>query len=99
MNQSSKVSIYQFENKLKESLMYANQIEGVHFNGETIERPKGVEQLLLWYKFSSAENGEPLTHCLYYRVPYKQLTGELSLVEQRENGSCPEVANFLLKCD
>lgn len=73
-----------------ESLIFADQIRGVHFNDQVIDRPKGVAVLLMEYKLTSSLDDDD-KYCWYYRIPYKQISGELSLVKQKVSVSCPEL--------
>lgn len=81
------------EFSLASEWMYAYTLSDFKLNGVVIERPPGISQLL--FKMTiPAEGGLTLkTHCVYYQVPYKKISGKLSVEEKKNEGACAETAS------
>jgi hypothetical protein len=78
--QSKKVvNIDWLESKLYLDWIYAHSISEIKWKG-VISRPVGVEVLLFQIE----------RHCVYYRVPFKKIKGELMIVDNRELVKCSE---------
>ncbi len=85
-----KLSLPEAEMKLASEWLYAYSLEEFKLNDVVIERPPGISQLLFRMKIP-VENGLAIkTHCVYYQVPYKKITGKLSVEELKTDSACPE---------
>lgn len=87
-----------FFNEIYSSWVYANKIENIRHMGK-INRPQGIEINLV---NATVVDSSMHTYrdCLYYKVPFKNRLGELTL-ERIKEGECPIVStdNALLKLD
>ncbi len=78
------------ELKIYHEWLYAHRVLGLQNNDQMIEKPLGVESLILTLKMVDDGGVKIKTHCLYYRVPYKKIIGVLKILELKSDSSCPE---------
>lgn len=55
-----------------------------------ILKPLGAEVLLFELKFPEEGGLKYRQHCVYYRIPFKKLKGQLSITENKTDVRCPE---------
>lgn len=71
-----------FKQELLESLPFAREVKSFSDFDEVITRPIGAEGLILSIKYYDEGSLKMQNDCLYYRTPFKEKKGELSLVRQ-----------------
>lgn len=78
------------EIKIYNEWLYSFKILNFNQNAQLITRPPGVSQLI--FRLTIPEEGGVAlkTHCVYYRVPYKEIEGLLSIDEIKSDLACPE---------
>jgi hypothetical protein len=74
----------EFEYKILKQWIFADQLKFQVSKNEIIERPPGVEILILQAKFAQK------SHCVYYLVPFKNKLGVLTIVENTTKETCDE---------
>ncbi len=91
----SDVNLAEAEMKLYNEWLYTFKLKHFNFNNELITRPPGVEQYLFNLVLPSEGGINLKTHCVYYQVPYKNLSGIIKVIEQKNESECPEVSSLI----
>ncbi len=81
------------EMKIYNDWLYAFKLNNLKIDSAVITRPPGIEQLLFSLTLPTEGGLNFKTHCLYYQVPYKKITGVLKIIEQKNESSCPAVSS------
>lgn len=80
-----------FDYSLTKDWIFAQEIADLKVKDQEITRPPGALQLILSLLIPG-EGGLSLSrHCVYYKVPYKQTLGTLSITKNEGKESCPEI--------
>lgn len=87
-NQKS-IKATEAEVKIYNEWLYAYKLNDLKIDPAIITRPPGIEQLLFSLLLPTDGGLNLKKHCVYYRVPYKQITGLLKIEEQKDIGECP----------
>lgn len=90
-NQES-VKATEAEVKIYNEWLYAYKLNDLKIDAALITRPPGIEQLLFSLLLPTEGGLNLKTHCVYYRVPYKQISGLLKIEEQKSIGECPSLS-------
>lgn len=81
------------ELKIYQEWMYAFKVNNLVNSPEIIKRPPGIEQLLLSLNLPSENGAGFKTHCLYYKVPYKKIEGQLTIDTLKDIATCPLISS------
>lgn len=76
--------------ELLKSLPYALRVKNFSVLDEVITRPIGAESLILSIQYYDESSLKLSNDCLYYRTPFREKKGELTLVRQFRN-ECSEI--------
>jgi len=76
------------EMKIYNEWLYAYKLNDFKIDSAVITRPPGIEQLLFSLTLPTEGGLNLKTHCVYYRVPYKEILGLLKIVEQKNENGC-----------
>lgn len=76
--------------QLTKEWMHSFVLENIKIEKQEITRPPGVEQLI--FSLLIPEDGGAIIrrHCVYYRIPYKQTQGKLTVEKREGKNPCPE---------
>lgn len=77
------------ENQMAEEWIYTTKIEGLANEGKIIDKPVGLEQLVMKLTIPEMGGSGLKTHCVYYQVPYKNLMGKIKIQEIKNESPCP----------
>lgn len=83
------LSPIEFYNQISKDWIYGSKISDFKFNG-VIDRPVGVELFLFQVNFLDVSSKKILSQCVYYKVPFKKVIGELIVTNNRELFDCSE---------
>lgn len=86
------VNLLESEMKLYNEWLYAYSLNDFKLNGVVVERPPGISQLLFRMTMPTEGGLSLKTHCVYYKVPYKQIPGKLTIEEIKAENACSEIA-------
>ena len=89
----TEISFEEAEIQIYHEWMYAFKFQNFKTNGEVINRPPGLEQLLLRLIIPNQGGVKLKTHCVYYQVPYKKIMGHLKITELKNETECPEASS------
>ena len=89
---SEKISIREenLESKLIEEWIYTTKIDGPFNEGKIIDKPVGFEQYVMKLVVLDVGGANFKTHCVYYKVPYKNMLGILKIQELKNEEKCPQ---------
>jgi hypothetical protein len=87
-----KMNLDELEIKIYQDWFYASNIDGLNVDDKVITRPPGIEALLFRIVMPTDGGISVKTHCVYYKVPYKNILGELKIIEQKNEGKCETVS-------
>lgn len=76
------------EMKIYNEWLFAYKLNDLKIDSAVITRPPGIEQLLFSLTLPTEGGLNLNTHCVYYRVPYKEILGLLKIVEQKNENGC-----------
>lgn len=83
----------QDEMKIYNEWLYAFELNDLKIDSAVITRPPGIEQLLFNLTLP-VDGGLGLkTHCVYYQVPYKKISGFLKIVERKSKSGCTQASS------
>ncbi len=90
IKKDEQMSLSEMDLRISEEWIYASSLEGIKKSGEVISRPPGFEQLAASVILPEEGGINLKRQCLYYTVPYKEIAGNLKLVELKNLETCPD---------
>ena len=92
---SEKVTVKEenLEYKIMEEWIYTTKVEALTSDGKVIDKPIGFERLVMKLVMLEAGGANFKTHCVYYKVPYKNMLGILKIQELKNEAKCSETSS------
>ena len=90
--QKHEITSIEKEMQIYHEWLFAFKLEDLKVSNNVIARPPGVEQFLFRLVIPNDGGVKLKTHCVYYRVPYKEITGLLKIIELKNDSQCSEIS-------